>query len=169
MARPSNTDRLKRLNQELNRSVRWRNNERRDDLWKRMVDLYRCKHYKSLSREDRMVINMAFATKNVIAPSIAVNNPKFVVNARKPESAAQAVITEEVLNYLWRTHKYQEEFRLAVDDFLVMGHVLDLDAMQPYKRAWQAKRAYRKDVERFRRNWAGSEFEGAVETFLDNV
>ena len=47
--------------------------------------------------------------------------------------------------------------------------VLDLDAMQPYKRAWQAKRAYRKDVERFRRNWTGSEFEGAVEAFLDEV
>ena len=47
--------------------------------------------------------------------------------------------------------------------------VLDLDAMQPYKRAWQAKRAYRKDVERFRRNWAESEFEGAVEAFLDDV
>lgn len=122
MARPSNTDRLKRLNQELKRSIRWRNDQRRDDMWKRMVDLYRGKHYKSLSKEDRMVINMAFATKNVIAPSIAVNNPKFVVNARKPESAAQAIITEEVLNYLWRTYKYQEDFRLAVDDFLVMGH-----------------------------------------------
>lgn len=47
--------------------------------------------------------------------------------------------------------------------------VFDLDAMQPYKRAWQAKRAFRKDVERFRRNWAGSEFEGAVEAFLDDV
>lgn len=122
MARPSNTDRLKRLSQELNRSIKWRDDSRRDDLWKRMIDLYRGKHYKSLSKEDRMVINMAFATKNVIAPSIAVNNPKFVVNSRKPESAAQAVITEEVLNYMWRTHKYQDEFRLAVDDFLVCGH-----------------------------------------------
>jgi len=122
MARQSNSDRLKRLNLELNRSVRWRNDSRRDDLWKRMVDLYRGKHYKSLSREDRMIINMAFATKNVIAPSIAVNNPKFVVSARKPEAAAQAIITEEVLNYMWRTYKYQDEFRLAVDDFLVMGH-----------------------------------------------
>ena len=122
MARPANTDRLKRLNLELNRSIRWRNDSRRDDLWKRMVDLYRGKHYKSLSKEDRMIINMAFATKNVIAPSIAVNNPKFVVSARKPEHAAQAIISEEVLNYLWRTYKYQDEFRLAVDDFLVMGH-----------------------------------------------
>lgn len=122
MPRPTNADRLKRLNLELNRSIRWRNDSRRDDLWKRMVDLYRGKHYKSLSKEDRMIINMAFATKNVIAPSIAVNNPKFVVSARKPEHAAQAIITEEVLNYLWRTYKYQDEFRLAVDDFLVMGH-----------------------------------------------
>src|SRR6056300_546127 len=122
MARPSNSDRLKRLSQEVNRSIKWRDDSRRDDLWKRMIDLYRGKHYKSLSKEDRMVINMAFATKNVIAPSIAVNNPKFVVSARKPEGAAQAVITEEVLNYMWRTHKYQDEFRLAVDDFLVMGH-----------------------------------------------
>ena len=122
MARPSNSDRLKRLSQEINRSIKWRDDSRRDDLWKRMIDLYRGKHYKSMSREDRMVINMAFATKNVIAPSIAVNNPKFVVSARKPEGAAQAVITEEVLNYMWRTHKYQDEFRLAVDDFLVCGH-----------------------------------------------
>ena len=105
MARPSNTDLCKRLRQELSRSIRWRNNERRDDLWKRMVDLYRGKHYKSLSREDRMIINMAFATKNVIAPSISVNNPKFVVQARKPDGSAQAVITEEVLNYLWRPYK----------------------------------------------------------------
>ena len=122
MARPSNSDRLKRLSQELTRSIKWRDDARRDDLWKRMIDLYRGKHYKSMSREDRMVINMAFATKNVIAPSIAVSNPKFVVSARKPEGAAQAVITEEVLNYMWRTHKYQDEFRLAVDDFLVCGH-----------------------------------------------
>ena len=122
MARPSNSDRLKRLSQEINRSIKWRDDARRDDLWKRMIDLYRGKHYKSLSKEDRMVINMAFATKNVIAPSIAVNNPKFIVSARKPEGAAQAVITEEVLNYMWRTHSYQEEFRLAVDDFLVCGH-----------------------------------------------
>ena len=61
---------------------------------------------------------------------------------------------------------------MKISNFIYQSNrlcVLDLDAMQPYKRAWQAKRAYRKDVERFRRNWAGSEFEGAVETFLDDV
>ena len=61
---------------------------------------------------------------------------------------------------------------MKISNFIYQSNrlcVLDLDAMQPYKRAWQAKLAYRKDVERFRRNWAGSEFEGAVETFLDDV
>ena len=61
---------------------------------------------------------------------------------------------------------------MKISNFIYQSNrlcVLDLDAMQPYKRAWQAKRAYRKDVERFRRNWAGSEFEGAVEAFSDDV
>ena len=61
---------------------------------------------------------------------------------------------------------------MKISNFIYQSNrlcVLDLDAMQPFKRAWQAKRAYRKDVERLRRNWAGSEFEGAVEAFLDVV
>ena len=57
-----------------------------------------------------------------MAPAVAVNNPRFVVNARRPDQAPQAVVTEEVLNYLWRTHRYQEEFRLAVLDWLITGH-----------------------------------------------
>jgi hypothetical protein len=122
MGRPKNEDILKRQIMKLRQSQRWRKSEDRDDLWERMVNLYRGKHYKNSSKEDRMLVNLAFATKNVIAPSVAINNPKFAVNARKPETASQAIITEQVLNYLWRTHKYQDEFRLAVDDFLVIGH-----------------------------------------------
>jgi hypothetical protein len=44
--------------------------------------------------------------------------------------------------------------------------VLDLDATQPYKRIWQARRAFRKDIARFERNWVGSEFEGVVAQYL---
>jgi hypothetical protein len=87
-----------------------------------MVDLYRGKHYGTSTPTDRLVVNLAFATKNVIAPSVAVNNPKFNVDARRPESAPHAVITQEVLNYLWRVNKYQRQFRLAVDDDLSIGH-----------------------------------------------
>lgn len=113
---------LKRCVGALEQARKFRDHEGYDDLWKRMIDLYRGRHYAKLSKEDRMVVNLAFATKNVIAPSVAINNPKFVVNARKPEAANTAVIAETVLNYLWRVNAYQDEFRLAVDDFLNIGH-----------------------------------------------
>ena len=110
------------MREEVQRSKRWRDGDDTDDLWRRMIDLYRGRHYDGLSPQDRLVVNMAFATKNVIAPSVAINNPRFTVNARKPESAPMAVIVEEVLNYMWRCHKYQDEIRLAVDDWIVTGH-----------------------------------------------
>ncbi len=122
MARPKNSDLLKRDVAKIRAAHKFRTQEGYDELWKSMVDLYRGKHYKRTAAEDRMLVNLAFATKNIIAPSVAVNNPRFTVNARKPESMNQAVIAEQVLNYLWRTHNYKQEFRLAVDDFLVMGH-----------------------------------------------
>lgn len=122
MARISNQSKLKQLHGQLTESIQWRNREAHDLLWKRMVNLYKGKHYTTDAKSDRAVINQAFATKNVISPSVSVNNPKFTVNARKPEAAAQAVVTETVLNYIWRTYKYQREFRLAVDDMLTVGH-----------------------------------------------
>lgn len=106
---------------EVERSKRWRA-ETYDELWHRMIDLYRGKQYQTASRNDQLVVNIAFATKNVIAPSVAINNPRFVVNARRPDNAPMAVIVEEVLNYLWRCHKYQDEVRLAVDDWIIVGH-----------------------------------------------
>lgn len=122
MARISNQSKLKQLHGQLTESIQWRNKEAHDLLWKRMVNLYKGKHYTTDAKSDRAVINQAFATKNVISPSVSVNNPKFTVNARKPEAAAQAVVTETVLNYIWRTYKYQREFRLSVDDMLTVGH-----------------------------------------------
>ena len=107
---------------EIARSKRWRDSESFDGQWQRMIDLYRGKQYEGNNPNDRLVVNLMFATKNVIAPAVAINNPKFVVNSRKPENAPQAVIVEEVLNYLWRQHHYQDEIRLAVDDWIVCGH-----------------------------------------------
>ena len=65
---------------------------------------------------------MTFATINVIAPSVSVSNPSFTVSARQPEHEAQAMFTEEVINYLWRTNRYQQQFRLCVNDWLMFGH-----------------------------------------------
>lgn len=116
------TEQLRFMRDEVRRSKRWRQTEQYDDLWKRMIDLYRGKHYTGTTKTDRLVVNLAFATKNIIAPSVALRNPRFVVNARDPDKAENAVITEEVLNYLWRYHRYQEEIRLATDDWIICGH-----------------------------------------------
>lgn len=113
---------IKYCQNELQRSRRWRDSSNYDENWRRFVDLYRGKQYDTDTGDDQLIVNLVFATKNVLGPAVAINNPKFVVNARKPDSQAQAVLTTEILNYLWRTHRYQAEFRLAVDDFIIMGH-----------------------------------------------
>lgn len=115
-------EKLRFYRDEIDRSKRWRDSDKYDWMWKRMIDFYKGKQYESAGKNDQLIVNLMFATKNVIAPSVAINNPRFVVNARKPDSAPQAVIVEEVLNYLWRQHKYQDEIRLAVDDWIVCGH-----------------------------------------------
>jgi hypothetical protein len=115
------SEKLQFARDEIERSKDWRS-DTYDDLWHRMIELYRGKQYASASTQDRLVVNLVFATKNVIAPAVAINNPRFVVNSRKPENAAGAVIVEEVLNYLWRCHHYQDEIRLTVDDWIVLGH-----------------------------------------------
>ena len=54
---------------------------------------------------------------------MAVNNPRFTVNARSPDDQAQAMITEEVLNYQWRTEPLPgRSSACAVDDWLDFGH-----------------------------------------------
>jgi hypothetical protein len=67
-------------------------------------------------------VNISFSTINVIEPSVAVNNPKCTVNARRPEDAPRAIITEAVINYWWRHFQVKDEFRRAVKDFLICGH-----------------------------------------------
>jgi hypothetical protein len=106
---------------ELRRSKRWRS-DNYDPTWHRLIDLYRGKQYAQANRNDQLIVNLAFATKNVIAPSVAINNPRFTVTARSPEDADRSVVVEEVLNYFWRCHKYQDEIRLAVDDWINCGH-----------------------------------------------
>ncbi len=113
---------LQMCRDEVRRSKRWRSTGGYEDEWKRYIDLYRGKQYATGSTTDQLIVNLIFSTINVMAPAVAVNNPRFVVNARRPDSAPQAVVTEEVLNYMWRTHRYQDEFRLAVLDWLITGH-----------------------------------------------
>jgi len=112
---------LAEYRREVRRSKQWRS-DNYDDDWRRFIDLYRGKQIANASLADRLIVNMVFSTVNVLGPAVAVNNPKFVVNARRPEAAPQAVITEEILNYIWRTYRYQEDFRLALNDWIIVGH-----------------------------------------------
>ena len=82
---------LQMCRDEVRRSKRWRSTEGYEDEWKRYIDLYRGKQYATGSTTDQLIVNLIFSTINVMAPAVAVNNPRFVVNARRPDSAPQAV------------------------------------------------------------------------------
>lgn len=122
MARPSHAEIIGRYTTQVTAARNWRQREGYDQTWKRLVDLYRGRQFEHLSVEDRIAVNISFSTVNVIAPSISVNYPKITVNARKPSAAAQAEITETVLNYWWRHYNIRPQFRRAVKDFLIIGH-----------------------------------------------
>ena len=122
MARKSSENYLKQYKQKLEYSKRWRKDEGYDASWKRLTDLYKGRHYEHYSDEDRLLVNIVFSTINVIGPSIAINYPKIVVNAVKPENAPNAVIAEAVVNYWWRHRDIKTEFRRSVKDFLMYGH-----------------------------------------------
>lgn len=122
MARTAQTEYLKRYREHIEASRKWRKDESLDATWRRLLDLYRGKHYESYSTEDRMLINISFSTINVIAPAVAVNYPKITVNAINPDNAANAVVAEAVVNYWWKYRDIKDEFRRAVKDLLIVGH-----------------------------------------------
>jgi len=122
MARQRNSEILGRYRDKIEQSRRWRRDEKYDQVWRRMLDLYKGKHYDELSEEDRLLVNICFSTINVIAPSISVNHPKITVGARKPEDGDRAIITEAIVNYWWRHFDCQAHLRRAVDDYLIVGH-----------------------------------------------
>lgn len=122
MAKKSAADYLKIYDQHLSASKKWRKDEGYDATWRRLVDLYKGKHYDHYSDEDRMLINITFSTVNVIGPAVSVNYPKITVNANNPDNAANAVIAEAVVNYWWKYKDIRSEFRRAVKDLLIFGH-----------------------------------------------
>ena len=122
MARTANSEILKQYRDKLEQSRRWRHEEAHDEVWRRMIDMYRGKQYKGVSEEDRLLVNIAFATINVVSPSVSINYPKISVNARRYEDSDKAVVTEALINYWWRHFDCQKELRRAVKDMLICGH-----------------------------------------------
>tara|TARA_R110002020_G_scaffold126888_3_gene284887 strand:+ start:1880 stop:3772 length:1893 start_codon:yes stop_codon:yes gene_type:complete len=119
-------DHYEEVHNRLELARRWRTEEGYDSKWHRLIDLYRGKTYFGVRSPadgyDRVSVNLAFSTVNVIEPSVAVNHPKVTVMANQEQNQDRAVFVEAVINYLWRHHDYQKPFRRAVKDFLVIGH-----------------------------------------------
>lgn len=111
--------------QELDRSKEWRDSEGHDDIWTDMVDLYRGESifpHAGQSAEDRIAINQAFSTINVIYPAISVSRPEITVAANQPELETRAVFVQAMINHQWERYRFQEPFRQAVKDSLIIGH-----------------------------------------------
>tara|TARA_R100001463_G_scaffold38759_2_gene83184 strand:- start:1217 stop:3103 length:1887 start_codon:yes stop_codon:yes gene_type:complete len=119
-------DEYDQVKQRLRMAQKWRTDEGYDAKWRRMIDLYRGKTYFDNHQfgvtNDRISVNLAFSTVNVIAPSVAVNHPKITVAATKEADEDRAIFVESVINYLWRHHDYRKPFRRMVKDFLIFGH-----------------------------------------------
>ena len=124
MARKTRAEKYEIIQRKLEGAARWRDEMGYDDLWRRMNDLYRGKHWPRTTaiKEDLVAVNLAFSTINVIAPSISVNYPKVVVSPNTEENQDRATFVEAVINYLWRHHDFRKPFQRAVKDFLIFGH-----------------------------------------------
>lgn len=124
MARKTRAEQHSVTLQKITNAARWRDDMGYDQLWRRMVDLYRGKHWPrtSVNNEDLIAVNLAFSTVNVIAPAVSVNHPKIVVVPNKPENEDRAAFVEAVVNHLWRHHDFRKPFRRSVKDFLIFGH-----------------------------------------------
>lgn len=103
-------------------AVRWRQEEGYDDLWWRMIDLYRGKQVVELTAEDRITVNISFGTINVIYPSVSVNYPKITVQPTEPQDEVSAAVVEGLVNYEWKHYNFQPHFRAATKDWLMLGH-----------------------------------------------
>ena len=124
MAKKTRKEKYEIISERLIASTRWREEMGYDRLWRRMIDLYRGKHWpnSTTSNEDLIAVNLAFSTINVIAPSVSVNHPKIVVTPNQPDDEDRAVFVEAVVNHLWKHHDFRTPFRSSVKDFLIFGH-----------------------------------------------
>lgn len=122
MAREANSKKLSNYRRRLDTSKRWRENESYDQLWQRMINLYRGRHYRGAVQGDRLLVNMTFSTINTLVPAVSIGRPKILVNPRRPEDGDKAILTEAIINYWWSHYSCQEEFQRAVKDSLIIGH-----------------------------------------------
>jgi hypothetical protein len=78
MARTSNSGIINKYRKKLTNLVVGDKKKNTTTLWTRMIDMYRGKHYVE-SEEDRLLVNIAFATINVIAPGVSLTIQKLLL------------------------------------------------------------------------------------------
>lgn len=122
MARKTKAERLRRYQHQVELAQAWRKESGYDDLWSRLISLYQGKHFTGLSNEDRIAINISFATINVIFPAISVNHPKITVQANEQSNEDRSLFAQAILNFWWHHHDFHKPFRRASKDFLILGH-----------------------------------------------
>lgn len=118
----TNNERLTRYKNQVEMAQQWRQQEGYDDLWGRLIQLYRGKHFSSMSDEDRIAINISFATINVIFPAISVARPKILVKANEQSNDDRSLFAQAILNYWWGHYDFHAPFRRASKDYLILGH-----------------------------------------------
>ena len=64
MARQSNSDKLSNYRGKINLAQKKLQQENYDQLWQRLINLYRGRHYRGMSVGDRLLVNVAFSTIN---------------------------------------------------------------------------------------------------------
>ena len=92
--------------------------------WLELIDNYKGQFldpYDNPMYEDEIVVNMMFATLNVMWPSVSIKEPTISVLPRKPELEDSAILAEALLNYEWEATDAQKHMRMAVRDFLMLG------------------------------------------------
>lgn len=89
--------------------------------WQQFWDLYRHRH--PYAKDDSCYqINKVFSTVNVILSSTALEYPRITVTPKSPGVQAAAQLSEQVLNCFWRQGDFQECFKEAWKDAVVIGH-----------------------------------------------
>ena len=109
MAKKSRNELLSDYTERIDKCKKWRNQQGYEITWRRLIDLYKGKHWPSTTsnQQDLIAVNLAFSTVNVIAPSVAVNYPKIVVQATQEDNADRAAFVEAIVNYLWKHHNFR--------------------------------------------------------------
>lgn len=109
---------------ELERSRAWREAEGYDAMWTDMINIYKGDSIipSGSSADDRIAINQAFSTINVIYPAISVSRPEITVQANRSDMETRAVFVQAMVNHQWERYRFQEPFRRAVKDSLLVGH-----------------------------------------------